>query len=180
MTNLDSILRSRDMILLTKFCLIKAMVFPVVMYSCKSWAIKKAEHWKIDAFKLWCWRRFLKIPWIARRSNQSILKEINPEYSLEVLLLKLKLQYFGHLMWPVWLIGKDPGCWERLRAKRERGWQRVKWLESITDSMDMNSSKLWKLVEDRGAFCVSVHGVSKSQTRLSDSTTVTTTNNLDP
>ena len=149
MTNLDSILKCRDITLLTKVHLVKAMVFPVVMYECESWTRKKAEHQRIDVFKLWCWRRLLRVPWTAR-SNQSILKEINPEYSLEGLLLKLKLQYFGHLtlqtdsLEKTMMLGKTEG-------KRRSAQQRMRWLESITDSMDMNLSKFWETVEDRGA-----------------------------
>ena len=160
---LNSILKSRDITLLTKVCIVKVVLFPVVMYGCESWTIKKAEHWRIDVFKLWCCRRLLRVPWTSRGSNQSI-KEINPEYWLEGLMLKLKFPYFGHLRQKTLMLGKIEG-------RRKRGRQRIRWLEGIIDSMDMSLSKPQEIVKDREAWCGAVHGITKSWTWLSNWTT---------
>ena len=178
MTNLNSTLKSRDISLLTKVSLVKAMVFPVVMYECESWTIKKTEHRRIDAFELWCWRRLLRVPWTARSSSQSVLKEISPECSLEGLMLKLKLHYFGHLMW------RGDSCEKtlmlgKIEGRRRRGRRRMRWLDGITGSVDMGLGRLWELVMPREVWCAVVHGVAKSRTWISDWTELNPTVQFD-
>ena len=173
MTNLDSVLKSREITLPTKVHIVKAMVFPVVIHGCENWTIKKADHQRTDALEMWCWRRLLRVPWTARRSNKSTIKQINPVFSLKELMLKLKLQYFGHLMWTANSLEKTLML-RKIKGKGEGGGKGWEWLYSITDSMDMNLSELQEIEEDRGACCAAVHEVAKSQTQLNDWTTTET------